>query len=113
LAAVRYETYIIPTLAAAGAVAGLVVGARIGWIASVIRQRHIALQLCIWLANGSVAGIVLANLLVFLLWLTPDGGDGTSRMVDIIDLDLGGLAIGSIVAVVVGLMMRRSRPSAR
>jgi hypothetical protein len=110
LAAVTYEKYIIPTFAAAGAVVGLVVGARIGWIAAIIKQRSIGRQLCSWLTNGSVAGIVLANLLVFMFWLTPHGGDGASPMVDIIDLDLGGLSVGAISALVVGLVMWRESP---
>jgi hypothetical protein len=91
--------------AAAGAIAGLVVGARIGWIASFMKQRSIDRQLCSWLTNGSVAGVVLANLLIFMFWLT--GGHRTGATVDIITLDLAGVSIGSIVASVVGLLMWR------
>jgi hypothetical protein len=115
LAGVAYESYIIPTLAAAGAIAGLIVGGRIGWVAAGTGRQGIGEQVYVWLANGSVAGFVLGNLLALLFWLTPrDGttigeiGEGRLYIRLFIQLDLAGLIVGSIVAWVVGLALRRN-----
>lgn len=101
LAVLACESYMTPILAVGGAVLGAPVGARVGWLTGTLKGRGIMAQVVTWLLNGCVTGVLLANLLAFCLWFTLGDEIGV-----VMELDLGGMVAGSLVAVAVGLLIR-------